>query len=128
MKSAMGQVWSVTGLCLPAIALAAGQAQANEPRYPFDIKEQSLPEAINRFGLAANVQVIFSPALANGKTSHAVQGRLSRDEAIRGLLRGTGLSYRFTPENVLLVFAPTPVPSAQPIARGDAVADAARQQ
>jgi len=111
MKSAMGQAWSLTGLCLPAIALAAGHAQAAEQRYPFDIKEQSLPEAINRFGLAANVQVIFSPALANGKTSHAVQGLLSRDEAIRGLLQGTGLAYRFTPDNVLLVFAPTPMPA-----------------
>lgn len=120
MKSAMGQIWSLMGLCLPAIALAAGQAQASEPQYPFDIKEQDLAEAINRFGLAANVQVIFSPALASGKTSRAVHGRLTRDEAIRGLLRGTGLSYRFTPENVLLVFPPAPVPLTPPTAKVDA--------
>jgi len=108
MKSALGHAWSWMGFCLPVFALAAGQAHANEPAYVFDIKDQSLAEAINRFGLVANVQVIFSPSLTQGKPGHVVQGRLSRDEAIGRLLAGTGLSYRFTAENVLLIFAPPP--------------------
>lgn len=116
MKGATGRVWSWIGVCAPVAALIAGPAQASLPTYLFDLPPQNLAAAITRFGILADVQVIYDPRLAEGRKSNAVHGALSRDGAIAELLAGTGLSYRFTGENVLLIYAapppPTPVTAA----------------
>jgi len=80
------------------------------------LPKQNLADAISRYGITANVQVLYDPNLALGKQSHAVRGVLSRDAAIRKMLLGTDLTYRFTGENVLLLSARHPAGDAGGIA------------
>jgi TonB-dependent receptor len=99
-----GHLWSWVGACAPLVALAAVPVQATAATYHFDLPKQNLADAIGRYGIVANVQVLYDPNLVLGKQSHAVRGFLSREQAVREMLAGTDLAYRFT-DNVLLIFA-----------------------
>ena len=112
MTGNTGHLWPWVGVCAPLVVLAAGSANAAAPSYHFDLARQNLADAISRYGLVANVQVLYDPNLARGKMAHAVRGFLSRDQAVREMLLGTDLTYRFTGENVLLISAGQPAESA----------------
>ncbi|WP_411851128.1 TonB-dependent receptor domain-containing protein [Stenotrophomonas sp. LGBM10] len=82
-----------------ALATAAPAANA-QPRdgssvaTPFDIPAQPLDPALRRFGREAGVQVVFRSAVAEGLRSMPVQGRLTPEQGLQALLRGTGLVAR----------------------------------
>jgi iron complex outermembrane receptor protein len=69
----------------------------------FNIPSQPLGQALTAFGQQAGVQVgISAPAVA-GKTSTAVSGVMTVEQALQQLLTGTGVGYRFTSPNVVTV-------------------------
>lgn len=84
---------------LATTALAAGAivaptlAQAQEAR-SYDIPAGPLAVALNRFGEAANVEIIYDSALTNGLSSPGLKGSFSTAEALSRLLAGTGLAFR----------------------------------
>ena len=104
MKGATGHSRSWLGVCVSAIALVASQTHAAEAVYDFNLSGQSLAEAISRFGIQTNLQVLYDPTLSAGKKSPGVRGHLSREAALNRLLAGTDLSYRFTGDSVLLIY------------------------
>ena len=81
--------FAALGLAL-TLPLAA-QVQAQEAE--FNIPAQSLGNALNELGRQARLQVLFSPEDVQGKTSGAVHGRLSAQQAAGKLLAGSGLGY-----------------------------------
>ncbi len=84
-------------LATAAIYPSMAQAQAAQPgRISYAIPAASLGSALAQFGERSNLQVLYPADLARGRNSRAVSGNLTREEALSRLLRGTGLSYRFT--------------------------------
>nr|WP_145003785.1 ferric-rhodotorulic acid/ferric-coprogen receptor FhuE [Pseudomonas psychrotolerans] len=68
----------------------------------FNIPGQSLSSAIQAFGQAANIQVLYNPQDLTGLRSNAVKGRLSTEQAMTTLLQGTGISYRMDGNTLIL--------------------------
>lgn len=89
------------GVASPVLAQAAGKART------YDIPAQPLPSALTTFGRQSGLQVSVPAALAQGRISAPVAGRLSPSEAISRLLAGTGLTYRLNGNVVTLQPAPT---------------------
>ncbi|WP_205297550.1 TonB-dependent siderophore receptor [Pantoea sp. Cy-639] len=86
-------------LSLPTLA----QAQ----QVSFDIPAQPLGAALQRFGLQADMQLLYSPDLARGLRSQAVQGSLEPAQALARLLAGSGLSFSIDGNTITLLPAST---------------------
>lgn len=77
----------------------------NSPR-TFSIPAGSLANALVAFGRQAGVQISYVPAVAAGLTTKGVSGSLIPDAALSQLLSGSGLSYRFTGAQTVLIERP----------------------
>ncbi|MDC7787010.1 TonB family protein [Rhodoplanes sp. TEM] len=73
----------------PAVASDAGSRIG--PELSFDIPAQDLDRALDAFGAATGVQILYETALVANRRSGAVAGVLDRDAALRRLLAGSGL-------------------------------------
>ncbi len=71
----------------------------------FSIPPQALSNAINSFSRQSGWQVSLRAELALDKQSSAVDGNYSADQALTRLLLGTGLQWRKTAENAVLIYA-----------------------
>jgi iron complex outermembrane receptor protein len=86
------------------VAMTPVAAQAADPvAHSFNIPARDLADALRAFGDASDTQILFSKRLVAGRRSPAIQGRYSEDEALRRLLADTGLTFRRTSANVILV-------------------------
>ncbi len=91
----------------PAPARAQGAASAMPTRIAFSIPAQELNGALLAFAQKAGVRVFFDTSKFGGRRSSAVVGTFSTSEALDALLRGTGLTYRFTASNRVTVIDPS---------------------
>ena len=71
------------------------QATAAEARR-FDIPSGDLQAALLAFSQAADLQLLYPAEMTAGLTTRGVQGEYTPAEALRRLLAGTGLNYRFS--------------------------------
>ena len=71
----------------------------------FDIAAQPLAQALTAFGRQSGTQIAVDTASVAGKTSGAVRGTMTVEQALRQLLAGTGLSFHFTSANAVTVSA-----------------------
>ncbi len=110
----------------PAVAQAASQT-ISIPAGPLDV---ALLELASRTGIS----VFVPPALAAGKTSPSIRGTMTPDQALNGLLRGSGLVYnrgsngayvilRAQPKNITSAFFPA-APQMVPQSAGTAAREA----
>ncbi|MEL7446666.1 MAG: STN domain-containing protein, partial [Pseudomonadota bacterium] len=87
----------VSGCSLAAISTTANaqdtgsQAAANSER-AYNIPAQPLQAALNAFAEASGSDLLYASDLVDGKQSSAVNGNYSAPDALRILLRGTGLA------------------------------------
>jgi iron complex outermembrane recepter protein len=80
----------------PRIGLAqAGSSLAQGGAIDFNIPAGPLPTALTIFGDRAGLQILYPADLARGLASPGVTGSLTPEEALRRLLAGTPLTYRF---------------------------------
>ncbi|WP_259645064.1 TonB-dependent siderophore receptor [Pseudomonas cichorii] len=84
-----GPAMMALGLAL-SMPLAA-QVQAQEVE--FNIPAQPLSSALGQLQSQGNLRTAYSPADVQGKTSSAVQGKFTPEQAAGKLLAGSGLSY-----------------------------------
>lgn len=82
----------------PLMAADAKEAASEQQRLRFDIPPQPLDEALASYGITSGVQVLYGASLTSGLQSAAVQGEMTRQQALAQLLSGTSLNYRFTAE------------------------------
>lgn len=88
----------------PALAADPGAAAnriAQAQTQGFDIPAQSLAPALLRFSRETGIELFFDDAIARGINSPGVRGSFTREDALRRLLSGTGLTYRFTNGNTV---------------------------
>ncbi|HTG37381.1 TonB-dependent receptor [Sphingomonas sp.] len=79
-----------------------------------DIPAQDLGSALVYLGRQTGQEVVFAPQLVAGKRASPVRGRMSGEEAVRRLLRGTGLAARATTQGGLVIEASPARLSARP--------------
>ena len=96
-----------TGACLWAFSLLLGLGAAGSVAPPpaaaqqaeaqaFEIAPQPLSSALLAFAEQTGLEVLFDARIAQGKTSPGVQGSYAPEQALRRLIAGSGLRYRFT--------------------------------
>ena len=95
------------GLALP------GHDAVSQTRSPiqFAIAAQPLAAALDSYSVISGLELYYDGDLAAGRRSHAVEGRLVPDVALRELLTGSGLVARATGPNSFTI---TPGPSSRP--------------
>ena len=71
-----------------------------------DIPAQPLANSLHDLGKAADMSISFPNDLVSGKRAPAVQGRMSRTEALRRLLDGSGLQTKIEGTTVFVQPAP----------------------
>jgi iron complex outermembrane recepter protein len=93
-------------IALIAIALwAAGHtaiAADSAPR-TFQIEAQSVSAALKQFAAQSDLQLIFTEADVGGAKTSGVAGTKTARQALTELLKGTGLEFAFTTNNVVVV-------------------------
>lgn len=104
-----------------AHAQTAGPAQAGEISY--SIPATSLSHALAAYGERSNLQVLYTADLAKGRNSPGVSGNFAREDALRRLLAGTGLSYRFTNATTVTLIEQASSASTSPAPDGSIVLD-----
>ncbi|MEL1263036.1 TonB-dependent siderophore receptor [Pseudoxanthomonas putridarboris] len=93
------------GSVLPALAQSGTVQQ--EQVIEFDVPAGPLSSALLRFGQQSGLQFNVGSDLTDGKRSAGVKGRLSAETALRTLLSGSGLTFRFAgPRTVVIEAAP----------------------
>lgn len=90
------------GFSTAAISSAANPAPASQT-LQFDIKPQPLASALNEFALQSHQQILFTPEIANGKTTRGAHGGFTPEAALKRLLAGTGLSASRSADGMVLV-------------------------
>lgn len=102
--------------CLPAVATAAPQA--------FDIPAGLAAQTLTRFAQQAAVPLAVPYEITEGRRTRAVRGRLEPEQALRRMLRGTGLAVRrvgdgqFVIELARRAEPVAPAPAAPPAPEG----------
>jgi len=93
------------GLTLAAITtLASTNSTPADAKAPtrFDLPAQDLGMSIRAIANISGRQIIIATGAVEGKIAPALHGAFSADEAITKLLRGTGVTAKFTNEAVLV--------------------------
>lgn len=104
------------GMAASAPAIAAGTAAAPEtnvriaqetgqPR-DFDIAAQPLSDALTQFGQATGIQVSAHGDIVRKLSSPGVQGTMTPEDALKRLLAGTGITWRFTGDRTVVLEQP----------------------
>lgn len=108
--------WRV--LCLFASLSWSTSAFAREEKIDYNIPSQDLVAALNAFSLQSGEQIVFDASAVRGKKSHALAASVDKEEALRRLLDGTGLTVIELAPGVQRVYprpakAPVVTPSGQ---------------
>ena len=95
------QKW-VAALVIAAFVLIASACMISTARADteilYEIPAQSLETALEAFGAKSRFQVLYETALTSGRRSSEVKGWFTREDALRLLLKGTGLTFTYTDE------------------------------
>jgi len=95
------------GLLVCALLASAGTS-AEDARFDFDVHEERLGAALEAIGRIAGANVLYPYELAGMRGINQVSGRMTPDEALSTLLRGTELSGQLTKGDVIVITAPVP--------------------
>jgi iron complex outermembrane recepter protein len=112
-------------MCASVVFEVASAAPAADERgisYDLDIPAQNLNDALQAFALVSRHKLLYSSELVDGKTSPALKGRFTTEQAIVRLLSNTKLGYDITADGLILIRAagdpsaskPRPASSGQP--------------
>lgn len=83
-------VWKTLVLFV-SVLIGCVIAQADAPRQSFNLPAGAAEPSLKRFSDETGQQVIFPTQLVRGLRTHAVRGQFTPDEALREMLRDTGL-------------------------------------
>jgi iron complex outermembrane recepter protein len=81
----------------------SAEAVSQAATVSFDIPAQDLGEALADFARQSGQEMLYAPSTVAGKTSTAINGRLSRPEAMGQLLEGTGLLFEIHESGSMII-------------------------
>lgn len=76
--------------------VALAQTVRETRNYDFNLAAQPLSKAVVRFTKITGLDVIADGAVTKSLKANAVSGPMSADEALRQMLKGTGVTFRYT--------------------------------
>lgn len=80
------------------------QTLAEGDTLAFNIRAQSLNNALLQFATTANLELIFTAKMVRGQSSVAVLGSMTPEQALQRLLKNSNLSYRWvSPDSITLI-------------------------
>lgn len=94
----------------PAVAQSGNSIPAATETYNIDA--QPLDLALTELGTISRIDILYENGVVDGKRSTAVSGPHTPSTAIDTMLRGTGLLFRFTSTNAVLIFPPDRPPDS----------------
>ncbi len=103
-------------LASAAVAAYAAPAFAQVARANFDIPAQTLEAALRQYALQSGREVLFDPALVNGKRVAGLKGEHELGAALDQLLRGSGLRAQTAGRTIVIAPALTPISNPAPAA------------
>ncbi|WP_165776988.1 TonB-dependent receptor [Paremcibacter congregatus] len=111
---------SISKVLLVSLAstLFVHQAQADQKRFIFDIRNQSLSQALLRLAQMTGIQLLYISDIAQNVRAPSLIGIYSAEEALPILLQDSNLEAIFINENTIIVKGPTPQDDAQIAALG----------
>jgi len=83
--------------------LTLAQADARSTSYDLNIPSEDLTAALQSFAIASHHKLLYKAELTAGKTSRALKGSFTAQEAVEALLSGTGLTFEITGASVVLI-------------------------
>lgn len=90
------------------LAFPAMQAKAQTvAAAPIAIASQDLDDALRSLARQTGTQIVFEPSVVSGRTTPAVTGVSTSEQALRMLLENTGLTYRVTGPGTFTIVALT---------------------
>ncbi|MCU1762237.1 TonB-dependent receptor [Pseudomonas sp. 14P_8.1_Bac3] len=83
---------------LPLSVALAAEAGTVQPRtqFSFAMAAKPLPQALSDFSRITGISVVYTDEAPYGINAPAVNGQMSAEQAIQGLLSGSGLTFRRT--------------------------------
>jgi iron complex outermembrane receptor protein len=104
----MGNLYRRLMVSICAALLAGGtltftDADAQSTLYDLNIPSEDLATALQSFAIASHHKLLYKAELTAGKTSRALNGHFTAEQAIEALLSGTGLKFRITGSSVVLI-------------------------
>jgi hypothetical protein len=108
------------GLGVTFAAAAAESGTDASPTITFDIPAQPLVTALQAYGEASGVHVIYESGIEVGLKSSVVVGKFTREQALKALLGNSDLVVRFARADSVVLLNPAAVQRDEPpeIARG----------
>src|ERR1700722_2270343 len=83
--------------------LITGQTFAQSQTYAFDIPSEPLSAALRDFARASGQQIVFTEEAVAGKTSAALHGSFTADDALAKLTSGTSLVIEHAPNGGIIL-------------------------
>lgn len=77
-------------------------AQAQNAPVSINIGAQPLGDALLQWAAQTKVRVFYAPDVVAGLNTRGLRGSLAPEEALRGLLQGTGVTYRWQGDSIIL--------------------------
>lgn len=100
-------------VAIAAIMLVDGAAEAQSvARHRFDLPPMQLSAALRQVAVRTGTNLLAPDELVRSRRAAALVGEFSAEEAVRRLLQGSGLSYRFSGKT-LIIAAAAPAHGAQ---------------
>lgn len=91
----------LSGLAIAALLAPALSSAAETAALSFDIPAQALSGALTRFSAITGLQVLYDGDLAQNIGAPTLKGDYSAEQALRKLLQGSGLNFRFSNGNTV---------------------------
>jgi iron complex outermembrane recepter protein len=88
---------------LAALFLWVHSTLADTATFAFDIPRQDLALALNQIARQSHIEIAYSAELARGKTCPSLKGMYTPEQAIKMLLKGSGLHVRRIAGGTLLI-------------------------
>lgn len=98
---ALGFVAAVFTLGAIVSAMAEGDDRRLREALTFNIPSQPLATALQAYSTVTGMQLLYESSVATGQVSTGVEGRFTRDAALRMLLTDTDLMVRYTRANAI---------------------------
>jgi iron complex outermembrane recepter protein len=86
-----------------ALGLVSSPAGAQTATFSFSIPRQPLAKTLRDYGEATGQQIIFTATIVADRQAPALHGTFGADEALRLILKGSGLAAQRTPAGAIMI-------------------------
>ncbi|HZT01772.1 MAG TPA: TonB-dependent receptor [Steroidobacteraceae bacterium] len=107
---------AATAICLSILGVALADPAKAVIRKPTNIPAQPLGSALEELAKERDLQVIYRSEVVSDRRTEGAVGEFTPDEALKKLLTGTGLSYRYLTASTVTIVSATPAQHPEPVA------------